>query len=139
MGKDAPRVPQKCISRKNMSKRTVIVGATPNETRYAYKAASRLTGHGHDIVPVGIKQGAVFGHEILPIRENPPIENVDTITMYIGPAHQGEYYDYLRGLGAKRFIFNPGTENHEFMKMLEDDGVEVVEGCTLVMLSVGNF
>lgn len=122
-----------------MNKKTVIVGATPNETRYAYKAASRLTGYGHDIIPVGIKKGEVFGQDILPIRDFPEIQDVHTVTMYIGPAHQGEYYDYLRGLRAKRFVFNPGTENPEFMQLLENDGIEVVEGCTLVMLSVGNY
>ena len=120
-------------------KKTVIVGATPNTTRYAYMAAERLTAHDHEIIPIGIKKGQVFGKEILPIREFPIIADVDTITMYVGPKHQGEYYEYLLGLNPKRIIFNPGTENQEFMDMAEERGVEVVPGCTLVMLRVGNY
>ncbi|MEN8248227.1 MAG: CoA-binding protein [Bacteroidota bacterium] len=120
-------------------KKTLIVGATPNTSRYAYMAAERLSDHEHEIVPIGIKKGAVFGKEILPIREFPDIEDVHTITMYVGARHQSEYYKYLLGLKPKRMIFNPGTENYEFMNMAEEQGIEVVTGCTLVMLGVGNY
>ncbi|RLD24833.1 MAG: CoA-binding protein [Bacteroidetes bacterium] len=120
-------------------KKTVIVGATPNSARYAYMAAERLTEHQHEIVPVGIKKGKVFGKSILPIREHPVVDEVHTVTLYLGARHQPEYYDYILGLQPDRIIFNPGTENDEFMAMAEDQGIEVVEGCTLVMLSVGNF
>jgi len=120
-------------------KKTVIIGATPNTARYAYAAAQRLTAYHHEIVPVGIKQGELFGQPILPIREYPIISDVDTITMYIGPRHQPEYYNYLLSLAPKRMIFNPGSENEEFMKMARDEGIEVVSGCTLVMLGVGIY
>ena len=120
-------------------KKTVIIGATTNTTRYAFMAAERLTQHGYEIVPVGIKTGAVFGHDILPIRQNPIIADVHTITLYLGPKHQPEYYKYFLGLNAQRMIFNPGTENDELMRMAESNNIEVVEGCTLVMLSVGNY
>lgn len=120
-------------------KKTVIVGATPNTSRYAFMAAERLTDHHYEIVPLGIKRGEVFGKTILPIRENPLIDEVHTITLYIGPRHQAEYIDYLLGLKPKRIIFNPGTENPDFMDQARQQGVEVVEGCTLVMLSVGAF
>lgn len=120
-------------------KRTLIVGATPNSTRYAYMAAERLTAHQHEIIPIGIKKGEVYGKDILPIREFPELKNIDTITMYIGPRHQEEYIDYLLDLNPKRVIFNPGTENPEFMALIEARGIEVVEGCTLVMLQTGQF
>ena len=120
-------------------KRTLIVGATPNTSRYAFMAAERLTRHAHEIIPIGIKQGEVFGKAILPIREFPAIANIDTITMYIGPQHQEEYIDYLLRLKPKRIIFNPGTENDAFMEKAENQGIEVVEGCTLVMLQTATF
>ena len=120
-------------------KKTVIVGATPNTSRYAFMAAERLTGHQHKIVPIGIKKGKVFGESILPICEYPQINDVDTITLYLGPRHQPEYYEYLLGLNPARIIFNPGTENKEFMAMARKRGIEVVSGCTLVMLGVGNY
>lgn len=120
-------------------KKTVIIGATTNQGRYAYLAARMLREYNHEIVPVGIKEGAVFGVEILDIFEKPLIEDVHTVTMYIGPHRQPEYYDYILGLKPKRIIFNPGTENEEFIKRAEDQGVEALEACTLVMLRSQQF
>ncbi len=115
-------------------KKTVVVGASTNPGRYAYLASQMLTEYGHEIVPIGIKKGEVLGKEILDIRSHPPINDVDTITLYIGPDHQPEYYDYLIGLKPKRIIFNPGTENEEFEKLAEENGIVAEEACTLVLL-----
>lgn len=120
-------------------KKTVIVGATTNPGRYAYLAAEMLTDYKHEIVPVGIKKGEVFGSQILNIHEKPAIKDVDTITLYIGPQHQPEWYDYLLGLHPKRIIFNPGTENAAFERMAEEKGIEAIEACTLVMLRSNQY
>ena len=120
-------------------KKTVIIGATTNPGRYDYLAARMLTNYNHEIVPVGIKEGEVFGKEILDIFEKPPIKDVHTVTMYIGPQRQPEYYQYILSLRPKRIIFNPGTENHEFEKMAEKQGVEALHGCTLVMLRSNQY
>jgi predicted CoA-binding protein len=115
-------------------KKTVIIGATTNPGRYAFLAARMLTEYNHEIVPVGIKDGAVFGKDILDIFSKPAVEGVDTVTMYIGPQRQGEHMDYIIGLNPKRIIFNPGTENEEFIRKAEEKGIEALEACTLVML-----
>jgi hypothetical protein len=120
-------------------KKTVIIGATTNPARYAYLAARMLTQYNHEIVPVGIKTGEVFENDILDIREKPAIPDVHTVTLYIGPQRQPEWYDYIIGLKPKRIIFNPGTENDEFEKLAEAKGIEATEGCTLVMLRSGQF
>jgi predicted CoA-binding protein len=122
-----------------MSKKTVIVGSSPNPSRYAFLAADRLRQYGHEFVPVGIKKGSMVGRDILDIRAKPAISDVDTITLYIGPQRQPEWYDYLLSLKPKRIIFNPGTENPEFERMAEEQGVETIEGCTLVMLRSGQY
>ena len=122
-----------------MSKKTVIIGATPNTARYAYLAAEMLTEYDHEIVLVGVKTGEVFGNKILNIREKPAIENVDTVTLYIGAQHQPEWYNYIFSLKPKRIIFNPGTENNTFEQLAEEQGVEALEACTLVMLRTGQF
>lgn len=120
-------------------KKTLVVGATANTSRYAFLAARMLNEYGYEFVPIGIKKETVLGKEILNLREKPPIDNIDTITLYIGPQNQPEWYDYLLSLKPKRIIFNPGTENDEFEKMAEEKNVEVVEGCTLVMLRSNQF
>ncbi len=122
-----------------MSKKTAIIGATPNRERYAYLAAERLSSHGHEIVPIGIKKGEVFAKSILPLQEKPEIADIDTITMYINPHNQREWEDYLLSLNPKRIIFNPGTENPSFAQKAQNQGIETVEGCTLVMLGAKTF
>ncbi|MCC6760475.1 MAG: CoA-binding protein [Chitinophagaceae bacterium] len=119
------------------SKKTVIIGASDNSNRYSYIAANRLVAHGHEVVPIGIKKGRVAGLDI--ITEHPALEAVDTITMYINPQRQPAYYDYILSLHPKRVIFNPGTENDELEEMLQQQGIQTMEACTLVMLSTGQF
>ena len=118
-------------------KKTLIIGASPDPSRYAYKAAHMLTRFGHDIVNVGIKRGEVAGVAI----EKPETihEDIDTITLYIGPALQDQYHDYILATNPKRVIFNPGTENFELEKLLDQHGIEPVEACTLVLLSTGQY
>ncbi len=119
-------------------KKTMIIGASESPIRYSYKAANRLLENGHDIVLIGKQKGAVQGHTIH--LDQPKVDGVDTVTMYIAPQHQPKVYDYiLKDIKPKRIVFNPGTENTEFRSMAEKQGIEVEEACTLVMLSIGNY
>ena len=118
-------------------KKTLILGATTNPERYAYLAALRLLKYGHEIVPIGLKEGDIEGHRIL--TGQPESTDVDTITLYLNPTRQIPYYDYIFSLQPKRIIFNPGTENNELERLAKEKGIETVEGCTLVMLSTGQF
>lgn len=119
--------------------KTIIIGATPNPSRYAYLAAEMLAEYDHEFVPVGIKKGELLGRPILDIRTRPPVDDVDTVTMYIGPQHQPEWYDYIIGLKPRRIIFNPGTENYGFEKLAKENNIEPIEACTLVMLRTGQY
>lgn len=118
-------------------KKTLIIGASPNPERYAYRAAHMLTGKGHDIVNVGIKKGSVAGVEI----EKPGTvhADIDTVTLYIGPHLQSQYYNYILETKPKRVVFNPGTENPELESLLLANGIIPVEACTLVLLSTGQY
>ena len=123
----------------NKSKLTLVVGATDNPERYAYRAVELLQAKGVPVVPIGIKKGVVFGEEILDLRLKPALKEIHTITLYLGPSNQAEWMDYLIGLEPKRIIFNPGTENPQFFQKAEDAGIEALEACTLVMLTTGQF
>ena len=122
-----------------MGKKTVIIGATPDRSRYAYLAAQMLAQYNLDFVPVSIKTGEVLGREILDLRKRPSIDGVDTVTMYVGTRNQAEWLDYILSLNPKRIIFNPGTENDEFGRRAEERGIEALEACTLVMLRTGQY
>ncbi len=120
-------------------KKTVIIGASPDPSRYAFLAAQNLQAYRHEFVPVGIKKAEVLGKPILQIADKPKIEDVHTVTMYIGPDRQPPWYDYILSLNPKRIIFNPGAENPEFEAFAESKGIEAIEACTLVMLRTKQF
>jgi uncharacterized protein len=122
----------------NMSLKTLIVGASTNPSRYAYLAAERLLSKNHEIVLLGIKKGEVLGREIK--TEWRQIDNqIHTVTLYIGPDKQVDLAEKIKKTGAKRVIFNPGTENEALKSELESLGLVTVEGCTLVMLGTGQY
>ncbi len=118
-------------------KKTLIIGATTNPARYANSAAQRLKRQGHDIVQLGLRSGEVAGEPINTQQE--AYEGIDTVTLYIGPRHQPDYYGYVVSLEPRRVIFNPGTENADFEALLTENGIEAVKACTLVMLSTGQY
>lgn len=117
--------------------RTLVIGASPNPERYSYKAVMKLIEHGHEPIGIGVKDGRIGNLTIL--KGMPRIEGVNTVSLYIGPERQPEYYDYIIGLKPKRLIMNPGTENPEFARKAEKSGIEVVEACTLVLLATGQY
>ena len=121
------------------SKKTVVIGASPNESRYSNFACKMLNDAGFEFVPVGIRHGEILGKSILDLRHKPEISNVHTISLYIGPDKQPEWYEYLLGLNPSRIIFNPGTENAEFQLMAEQRGIHATNACNLVLISTGQF
>ncbi len=120
-----------------MSKRTVVIGASANPERYAYKAVASLMNHGHEVFPLGLRGGKIQDLDIL--TDRPALQHIDTVSLYVGPNNQAEWLDYIFALKPKRIIFNPGTENPALEKKAEEQGIEAIEACTLVLLSIGNY
>lgn len=118
-------------------KKTLIIGASNNPERYAYKAAERLLAYGHEIELLGLRPDVIFGKTI--DTEKKKFEAIDTVTLYVGPQRQPEYYDYVVSLKPKRVIFNPGTENDEFVSILSRHQIESEIACTLVLLGTGQY
>ena len=120
-----------------MAKKTVVLGASDNPARYSYLALRKLSAHNHPVIAVGKKNGKVG--EVVIHKDHVMEGGVDTVTLYLNPRNQVEYYDYILDLKPKRIIFNPGTENEELMRKAEENNIEPFIGCTLVMLSTGQY
>lgn len=119
------------------AEKVVVLGASTNPDRYAYKAAVALKSRGHNPVLVGLKEGEVNGMNIQ--TGTPEISDVDTVTLYIGPKRQPAIYDFVLSLNPRRVVFNPGTESDEFIQLVQKNGIEAQTACTLVMLSLDTF
>ena len=122
------------ITQKN---KTLVIGATEKRDRYANQAAHRLLQRGHAIELLGLRAGTIDGHLIR--TGQPSLSDIDTVTMYVSARNQSNLYDYIRQLKPRRVIFNPGAENPAFARQLRQDGIEPIDACTLVMLSVGTY
>lgn len=118
-------------------KKTLVLGASDNPGRYSYLAVQRLRQHHHPVVALGKKQGVV--NDVIITNEKRPVTGIDTVTLYLNPTHQQEYYDYILSLKPRRIIFNPGTENDELVDLARKNGIETTEACTLVMLSTNQY
>jgi len=121
----------------NEKKKTLVLGASENPSRYSNLALHRLQIYQHPVVAIGKKNGIVGNVAIETEKKN--WTDVDTVTLYLNPTHQKEYYDYLLSLHPKRIIFNPGAENRELAELAAKQGIRPVEACTLVLLATNQF
>lgn len=120
-----------------MEKKTLVLGASLKPSRYSNIAIKRLVSHGQPVVAVGLRKGEVTGVQIT--NEIEDFQDVDTVTLYLNPQRQKEYYDYIISLQPERVIFNPGTENPELYALLRKNNIEIEVACTLVMLSTNQY
>jgi hypothetical protein len=119
------------------AKKTLVLGASPNPERYSFLAINKLRAYHHPVVAFGKKSSTVG--DVTVQAEPSPVEDLDTVTVYLNPENQKNYYEYIISQHPRRVIFNPGAENPEFEKSLNDMGIQTLEACTLVLLSTGQY
>jgi predicted CoA-binding protein len=119
------------------NKKTLVLGASTKSDRYAFKAITMLVDKGHSVLAIGQNSGEVAGTKIQ--TKAIPLKNIDTITLYLNPLRQRDYYNYIIEARPKRVIFNPGTENPEFYQLLELNDIKAEVACTLVLLSTNQY
>ena len=118
-------------------KKTLVMGASDNIERYSNMAVKKLLAHQHPVVAVGRKNTVIDSVDVT--KELVQEKDIDTVTLYLNPTNQKEYYDYILSLHPKRIIFNPGTENDELIALAKANNIQPIEACTLVMLNTGQY
>ncbi len=119
------------------NKKTLVIGGSENPARYSNMAIRSLRQNGIEVIALAKREGQVLDVKIE--TEFPKIDDIHTVTVYLGAQRQPEYYNRILGLKPKRVIFNPGAENDELAELLKSNGIEAIVACTLVMLSTGQF
>lgn len=114
--------------------KVAVLGASPKEDRYANKVLHRLAENGHEAIGVNPAQPEIPGFAVVKSIEDLPAD-VDTLTMYVGPDRSAGLAGAIVAKGFRRVVFNPGSENPALQESLRAEGLEVVEACSLVMLS----
>jgi uncharacterized protein len=118
-------------------KKTLVIGASPKPERYSNKAVRKLRQYGHPVVAIAKREAMIDDTHI--VTGFPELLDIDTVTLYVGQEHQDEYFNYILSLHPRRLIFNPGTENPELENLAKQNGIEAIEACTLVLLSIGEY
>lgn len=118
-------------------KKTLVLGGSSNPTRYSYLAISKLREHNHPVLAIGKRPAQVA--DVAIVQEMKTVPELDTVTIYLNKENQKNYYDFVVTQHPRRVIFNPGAENPEFEKILANQGIQVLEACTLVLLGTGQY
>ncbi len=118
-------------------KKTLVFGASLKPNRYSYYAIQRLVANGINTQAFGIKEGIVSGVKVSSSMDQ--FSDIHTVSLYLSPERQKQYYQEIIELNPTRVLFNPGTENPEFYSLLKEKGIEAEEVCTLVLLSTGQY
>ena len=118
-------------------KKTLVLGASLNPVRYSNMAINRLVNNKFDVVAIGLREGHVAGVEISKVQQL--FDDIDSVTLYLNPQRQKEYYTYIVSLNPRRVIFNPGTENPELYQLLHENNIESEVACTLVLLGTNQY
>ena len=117
--------------------KTLVIGASVNPNRYSYKVVLKLLDSGIKVIPMGINQGNIA--DLVIVRPFEKQKNIHTVSIYIKPEIQKEYYKYIINLQPKRVLFNPGTENPIFSQILQKHNIYWENSCSLVLLSTNQY
>lgn len=121
----------------NMSKKTLVLGASLKPERYSHMAVKSLLHNGFPVIAIGRRQGWI---EDIPVSKDLIYnDDIHTVTLYMNASNQSEFLQYILDLHPQRIIFNPGTENPALERAAREKNIETVHGCTLVMLSTGQY
>jgi uncharacterized protein len=121
----------------HQNKKTLVIGASPKAERHSFKVTQMLQEYNHEVVPFGVKKGAIGALQIM--NEWPEKESFDTITLYINPKLQEHFLQKIIDLNPNRIIFNPGTENEKLADMAKQNNIQTTNACTLVLLRSNQY
>jgi hypothetical protein len=118
-------------------KKTLVFGASLKPNRYSNLAVKRLRDNGITTMAFGLRPGEISDIQVSTNLDQ--FQDIHTVTLYLNPKRQEQYYEAIIDMNPKRVIFNPGTENPEFYRRLKENGITVEVACTLVLLSTGQY
>lgn len=119
-------------------RKTIVLGASTNTLRYSNMAIKNLLLNNHHVIAVGKEKNAEVYN--IPILNQIPLDiKVHTLTLYLSPKNQTQFFDDILKLNPIRIIFNPGTENNLLSDLAAKHKIKTLNACTLVLLSTGQY
>jgi uncharacterized protein len=112
-------------------KNWIVVGDVLNPSKYAYKILNSLERDGFNVVGVNpsINNEVVYNS----LRDIP--YKVEVLNLCINPYKGIKIIKEALGLKINKILIQPGAESPEILKFCTENGMQAIEGCTLVELS----
>lgn len=115
-------------------KNWAVVGASTDTSRYGYKIVKKLDRYGYNAIPVTPKYEDIDGIKAYPSVADIS-DDIDVVVFVVNPHIGMEVLDDCISKGIKRIWLQPGTVSHELINKAEENGIEVLEACVLVVLN----
>ncbi len=115
-------------------KNWAVVGASRKASRYGYMIVKKLEAAGYNPLPVTPKYEDIDGRKayesVLDIEGD-----IDVVNFVVNPHIGMKVLDECIEKGVKRIWLQPGTVSKNLVKKAEENGIQVVEACILVVLN----
>ena len=126
-----------CIFR---PKSIAVIGASNKLGSAGYRIFRNLIGSGFEgiVFPINPNESSIENLKVYSALHEVK-ESLDTLSIYLPAEKTEKIIDEIIKKNPRRIILNPGAECEELKNLAISKGIEVIEGCTLLMLRTGSF
>ena len=112
-----------------------ILGASTDRSKFGNKAVRAFLAKGYDVYPVNPKGGEVEGLTAYKsLAEIPAGVTLDRISVYLHPAIGLKAIPEIAARGCQELWLNPGSESDELVAAAEQQGLNVIQACSIVAI-----
>jgi predicted CoA-binding protein len=114
-----------------------ILGASADPSKFGNKAVRAFRARGYDVYPVNPKGGEIEGLTAFrSLAEIPADVKLDWISVYLPPAVGLKALPEIAARGCNALWLNPGSESEALVKAAEDEGLNVMQACSILAIGV---
>ncbi|MEX2175634.1 MAG: CoA-binding protein [Pirellulaceae bacterium] len=110
-----------------------ILGASADRGKFGNKAVRAFLAKGYTVYPVNPKASEVEGLAAHAALADIPAEvKLDRISVYLPPAVGLKVLPEIVARGCNELWLNPGSESDELVAAAEQQGLNVIQACSIV-------
>jgi uncharacterized protein len=114
-----------------------ILGASADRSKFGNKAVRAFVARGYTVYPVNPKGGEVEGLPVVTsLAQIPADVELDRISVYLPPAVGLKLLPEIAARGTRELWLNPGSESAELVAAAEQQGLNVIQACSIVAVGM---
>lgn len=116
-----------------MGESIAVIGASTNREKYSNRAVRAYRAEGYTVYPINPNAEEIEGLKAYASVLDVAGE-IDLATLYLPPRWGLSVADAIIAKGIPEVFVNPGAESPELIEKLENAGVNVIQGCSIIAL-----